>query len=265
MDTESLRFEAYREALKRCRWFLLITVTLSSLILSHTYLELFGFQQSMLRGITGHRMRIGTVENVEALGDSLRAVPATERDEKYTERLRTYSGTVYDMARTDNTLKAAALGDRTLPLLGLSVPSNDYLPVMAIILLIFSVSLWLNLRSAHGVLVTVRGDDSFKALARLFFTFTGLQDPSRQNPVARVVQYFAIWLPAIALFFASLADLIPPLLASHSNPHAFAGDQSAIAARVVVLALVFLGTSFSCTTSTLLAQRIDGQIRPASD
>lgn len=145
MGIEDARFEAYLEAVRRSRWFILATVILSSLILCHVYLERVSLQTAALQGVIAHRIKNQTEETLRDMEKKLEG----EVDECVKQknaipkdldvRLEAFAENKFTYIVTQNELNNTRLEKRSLPFLGLEIPSDDYLPIMSVMLAIFAV------------------------------------------------------------------------------------------------------------------------------
>ncbi|MCP4677297.1 MAG: hypothetical protein GY854_17645 [Deltaproteobacteria bacterium] len=261
MELENIRFEAYREAATRCRWFFLSTVLLAGLILSHLYIEVHGFQDAQLASTYGHRYRHGTDLRLKAQWNMIKGWSVEER-ERYSAVVDDYGQTKYMAQVTDQTIRKTTFGDREIPLLGLSVPANDYVPVLSIFLMLLSTALWLSMRSLFNILSINSFSESFQRAIHLHFTFTGMHGRNSRVGVAAVVQYLAIWLPAITLAIAIPVDFLGPLNAHEADPSIYIGPSGAIQKRGVTMIGAFLVLVAVAARNSYLARAIDKKAHP---
>jgi len=206
MDFVEVKYSLYVDAMKRTRWMLLVTVILSCLILMHIYLEQFSLGKAQIVEALKRRKQ-ENLESVlkenEARIDELRkAGPA--RANELDDAAQTYARRKYRMTLSDNMLHKIEISERTLPLLSLTVPGNDFLPIVGTMLLVFVIAVWLSLRSVVATLQSLQQciDDSLREIVRLQFTFTGLHDEPGTKRLARGIQYLAFVLPAGSFLIA---------------------------------------------------------------
>lgn len=270
------RFRAFINTSKRARWLVLTTTILSFLLLSHVYLEQFGFQQRQLVGVYEWRIRQGIDEATLKLErDSLQYLfntdppkHGTDAEMRLNNRLHRYAvqQQAYDM--TQNTLRTTTIPDEYLPLLGLRVPANDYVPIISGLLAIMMVILWLRVRSLdviereliqqsdNDAKVLLRENPALLDLLRLYFTFTSARGEStrRGRKVALFLQYTSFWLPVLAVALGTFVDLSPLL----TDSLLYSGPVGAIALRVIILVItivIIVLAAYSCTIKTLNLDR----------
>jgi len=274
LDLEKIRFEAFTEAFTRLRWFLMITTLLSSLILCHIYLEADGFQTHQLSSLRAYRVReqidekracsSAVVFKKETAEACKRVAEYWEelRGKPYEEQLQEWSGQEFRYKRTDNTWDKMQIGERDVPLLGMKISVNDYLPVMAVLLMTFSMGVWLSFRSVAAALseLTQSSSPDVVRAARLFFTFTVPLDGNTSDRVVRLIARLALWLPFIALVIAIILDLLPVMRVMYGVINAHVGRMPDLTAREILLlvcTLICMATALGCSE---LRVRIDSLI-----
>lgn len=140
------------------RWFMTAAVLISVLVLLHIWLERFGLQEHQLQTVFAHRVKQHVPDVQRCYADLARHLQRTQdkldsqepdsckpgnipdnignriKDEaKDIERvLSIYSDREYKIRLTDNTLSKEVLQVRKMPLLGIEVPTNDFVTVMAV-------------------------------------------------------------------------------------------------------------------------------------
>lgn len=260
------RFNAYLSAISRFRWFLLFTIIVSGVALLHVYIERLGYQEAQLKGylsIKDERNKeicqlekdIGSLESknqaIEKALENDKSSESTKKEKeeekkKNSEKLlslkKDYYELIYFNIRTENTLKETKLADRDLPILGFPIPENDYLPVLAMMNVIFMVGTWLNLRAIGACLLEIEkaGElDSIRDLLRLHFTFTGIVDEKIGGILGAFIQFLAFALPVIVIFFAILLDIYSFFMMLTRMTHGFAGSNGAIIARIILMVFLF--------------------------
>jgi len=253
----------------------MITTLLSALIMCHVYLEADGFQKHQLEGLSKFRMD----NQIEAKIACARAVakgidtaevckPVPEYQNNLmkmprVKMLEMWSAQEYRFKTTGNTWEKATIGERDVPLMGMKVSVNDYLPVMALLLTTFAVGAWLSLRSVAAALAEIRlssRDDVVRA-ARLYFTFTVPLDGNKDDRVVRWIARLAFWLPTIALILGIVLDFLP-VIKVMGGMQAWVGTLRDLASREVVLVVCTLVCFSVAYTHSELRDRIDGLTAP---
>lgn len=240
-DPDAARFNSYVDAMKRSRWLLLISTLLSSILLIHMYLEQFSFQERQVTGALVNRAKLGKEEEAAALKSRLHEhhivaqKPGAQRtpadnaciiaDAELNKLATEYADLRYRMARLDNYLDDLSFPPRRLPLVPIDIPANDFVPIVGVMLLVFAISNWLNVRTVHAGISSLLTDptpaaplNELRQLISLHFTFTGLHDHRGEGRAARGMQYAAFSLPCASMLVAFVLDVysvIEPLL--HSN------------------------------------------------
>ena len=158
--------ETYVAAATRLRWFILTTVLLSSLILAHVYLDIFGTERTTVPEVMALRQTEKREETLKCLEELVRAnldppvpaqpiasckdVPWYPKYQKISTReqlVERYGYIKYIFTRTENTLKELKNSERALPLVGLQISESDYLLIISLMLCVFQVGVWLNART----------------------------------------------------------------------------------------------------------------------
>lgn len=263
MDIKEIQFQAFISSTIRCRWFFLVSVLISTLIISHLYLDTWGFQKDQLAETLGARILNNTDNTIKELEDSLaKLVGKKNLTEKERKDVSKYNTLKYARETTDNELNYTGFGKRSLPILGFDIPANDYVPVLSFFLAVFAVGIWLNLRSIFHTVYQVGDDREMLTAIRAHFTFTGLQEMNRQSRLATAVQYMAIWLPPVTLGFAIPLDLLPPIWEQIHNPEIYIGSTEAIVVRCLIMIFAMIVMLISSILSTILAKEIDQIVHP---
>ncbi len=230
MDLIAEEFSAFRSSITRMRWFMGVALLISVLIIFHIYLEQFGFQRQQLETVFANRVANHVVE-IQNCYRNLASHKQKEKDqiksefptscskdhipkvelEKITNMspealLRVYSERELAIRTTDNTITSTKLGIRKIPLLGVEVPANDFVPVMAIMSFVFVVGVWVNLRGVHASLLTLanRSDPELLKLAQLHAVFVSGIGLTRGNTLAKSARVLVFWLPFAAIIAASV-------------------------------------------------------------
>lgn len=243
MDSLKEEFEAFKSSISRMRWFVTTAVLISVLILLHMYLDQFSFQDQQLATVFGYRMTRYALpmqkcyhdlaQYRQQQADGLWALfPGTSCNEglipkamldkaknlKLPDLLKAYSEQEYIMRVTDKTIADTKFEIRRIPLLGVEVPANDFVPVMAMMSFVFVMGVWTNLRGVRAALAALanRRDSEVMRLARLNTLFLTALETERGHVWARVTRLLAIWLPFGSLFVATIiayVDIYGTLLA----------------------------------------------------
>lgn len=261
MNLDEERFNVYIDAIKRSRWFLLITTLLSCLLLMHMYLERFSYQQEQFIDTLKVRAKEGTHAKLSRLEESIKADLAKEPGDetklekgKLDELVDEYAGLKYRMAVFDNTLKDVTIPNRSLPLLPMTIPGNDFLPIIGTMLLVFVIAVWLNTRSVLAAIHSLKpsGNEEMREMIRLHFTFTGLVGYSGvEQGIVHVVQYAAFILPCLSFITAVMLDVHSITSASHDPKVGYAGPinlfiwQTAIMVIEIILLIIFTAVTIS--------------------
>lgn len=239
MDTVKEEFEAFKAAVSSMRWFMTTAVLISVLIILHIWLERFGFQEQQLQNTFAHRVKQHVPEVQKCYADLARHLQRKKdhldseepdsckpghfpddisnriKDEAkdISKFLSIYSGREYKIRMTDNTLSKEVLQVRKIPLLGVEVPANDFVTVMAVMSLVFATGVWLNLRSVSAALSALakRNDPELLKTARLHTAFVTSLETAPGEVLARGVRFLAIWLPFTSLLVATLLGYWQPI------------------------------------------------------
>jgi hypothetical protein len=269
MDTVKEEFDAFKAAVSSMRWFMTTAVLISVLILLHIWLERFGFQEQQLRNSFAHRVKQHVPEVQKCYADLARhlqrtqdQLPSKEPDScqpgnfpheigkqirgeatDIARFLSIYSDREYKIRMTDNTLGKEVLQVRKIPLLGVEVPANDFVTVMAVMSLVFASGVWLNLRSINAALKALakRGDPELVKTARLHTAFLTSLETTRSEALARGVRSLAIWLPFMSLFIATLLGYWEPIRDALKGTKQWNyGDMDAMMMHLAVAAVLIL-------------------------
>ena len=230
--------------MRRSRWILVILTLLSCLLLIHIYLDQFSFQDAQIVGAIKKRL----AENVVAKQNALKKKIVSERDkysspttqpQDYTQDLDDYAQRRFEMITLDNTLNKLEIPDRELPLIPLKIPGNDFIPIIGIMLIVFVLASWLNMRSIIASMnsLDLKSNAELQTLVRLHFTFTGLVGSSAANALAAVIKYLAFLFPAIALLSATTIEIYSMVSAMLAPSSGYLGTVTELVFRGVVLAV----------------------------
>lgn len=277
-DFEQLRFEAFLSAIGRARWFILATILISSLIVFDAYLGLWGVEEFFLKGAIRNRIEQkseaflhcfqvyianGTYSSIggedcrqllnEKLGPEFGEIPQN-RDSRL---LSLYAEIQYAYLATQHSLDSLKRPERGIPFLGVTVSTSDYLPLMGVILTVFTIGIWFCARSVEAslrVLLQGQNVEQLRTLAQVSFTFTSLPDNSN---VARAVRHLAFCCAPLALFFGFMAELYVVL---KSYPPGFFVVSVIIREFTIVGLLIIQG--ITAYFSIVAARRCDGLVAP---
>lgn len=271
---QQARFEAYRQAVRRVRWFHLVVAILSSLMLFHVFLENWSFQKAQLELIDYHRaIQNASVEKTQHQFDSLSQVyvnllAVDKNGHHLRQQLQELSRHLFAMKYTDNTIRNHVIPAATIPLTDMQIPGNDFFPIVASLTAIFCIGVWLNLRSMQAAAQEMIQEAppgekrEWADIARLYFTFTSSQKASL-NFLAVAVQHTSIFLPLACIVLASSIDLIPlwGVLEDESLGGYWVGPKSAIVGRLLVLFLSFLVVLILSISSFHIGREINQMIK----
>jgi len=260
MDTESLAFEAYTNSIHRLRWLFLATLTLSGILLIHSYLEQYSFTESQLIEVLANRVNLGTKENLDQLEKELRQWPNDKKQNNdFKEKLNRYAKNKYNVVFTDNTLNSIKLENMGVPFFGISILGNDFLPIVSLILVMFMLAVSGTLKSLFGPLNLLDLEkNNSRQLAQVYFLF--FNDPnSHRQALSKFLMYITIWLPPISLTLAIVLDAWPMLHTSSESSFVI-GPSEALIGRYVFLLPIWLATALA----SLGANSIYGPTQPTT-
>lgn len=223
MNIDEVRFNVYIDAIKRTRWFLLITTLLSCMLLIHMYLERFSFQEEQSIDTLRARVRDNKVNRLKEVSEQINAdrlkapTDSTKlKTDDFENLVDEYAQLTYHMTVFDNTLKEASIPERSLPLLTMIIPGNDFLSIIGFMILVFVIAVWLNVRSVLAAVISLEPgkNEEIRELIRLHFTFTGLVASSGlESMLAQAVQYSAFMLPCLSFLIALGLDIYSIVIA----------------------------------------------------
>jgi hypothetical protein len=257
LDHTQERFKAYVSAIARLRWFLLASTLLASSLLLHVYIEQFSFQESQMIGyLAQQRERATEIAERQQHLDSRQ----DKKSAAYRQEALELAGLRHVTGRTENTLAADVVKDRTLPLIGLPIPANDYLPVMFVMITLFAVAVWLNIRSIDAAVHEIDRARELPAIAdllRLHFTFTGLLDSEGGQTMGKVLQVCALLLPFVAMAIAMVLDLFSAFNIYNDSSNGYAGSLGLIFLRGLALLVMIVTTGLATQASIFKARELD--------
>lgn len=278
MNLDEVKFTVYTDAIKRTRWFLLITTLLSCMLLIHMYLERFSYQEHQYVDTLKARARVDKEGELKDKEKQIKDDLAKDsRDlnklsnEKFEALVNEYAELKYSMTVFDNLLKEASIPNRSIPLLNMSIPGNDFLSVIGIMLLIFVIGVWLNIRTVLAAVQSLQPNNSeeMRELIRLHFTFTGLVDHAEmERKVVPIVQYAAFVLPFFSLLIAIILDIYSMISAWLDPYQGNAGPMGVFILQtlimLVVLFLLFIFTSITVRKVTEIGRITGDSTAPPS-
>lgn len=226
MDALAEELEVFKGSVSRMRWFMTTAALISVLILLHVYLEQFGFQDHQLETVYSNRIENYVMESQQCLEDLIKKRYAQHNDpgdrqdnceripkgmqERFSKLsdediLKEYSSRRYRITMTDNTIRDAKLQIRRIPLLGVEVPANDFVTVMAMVSLVFVSGVWLNLRALSASLreIAKREDPQILRLAQLNTIFLTAFETTGGHFLVRSIRAMAMWLPFLSISLAT--------------------------------------------------------------
>jgi len=279
-------FDGFQSAIRRTRWFILVTTLLSTLLFYKIYIERWGFQEQQLAGVYAHRALKSTDSShvfMQQLNDWVEVYKTAKLDSSTTrselkgiaDEIRNSSYKMFVRERTDNTLKRVSLDNESLPFLGIGIPKNDYVPIAGTMLAIFTIGVWLNVRtiriSIEELFERYPENEDIADIVRVHFTFTGLQD-SESRPLgvtryrsqyraAQLLESAAYWLPFAILCIATYFDIWPGIQQSVTDSEFYMGPMNAIALRVLVLVACIVTAALAAHSSSSHANSVERLIR----
>lgn len=248
MEVPDVRFSVFTDSIKRTRWFLLVTTLLSCMLLIHMYLEQFSYQEQQNIDVIKARITEGKVANLKAREKEIQDDIAKKKDDPTKlsasdlDNLATDYATIkYRMKLFDNQMNQVSIPSRQLPLLSMNIPGNDFLPVIGVMLLVFVIAVWLNIRSVLAAIDSLKpsNNEEMRELIRLHFTFTGLVGSSGvERKMVHVVQYASFGLPVLSLLFALGVDWRSAIKAWHHPDLGLVGPAKLFIVQDLILLFV---------------------------
>ncbi|GEM_PF-5595248 len=287
MDALVEEFEVFKSSVARIRWFMITAVLISVLILLHIYLEQFGFQDHQLRSLYQYRTEkytIPVLKCYEALavhrqreedklatmfpGEVCNASLIPEKrlkqiiDLPRSDLLAEYSDAEYTIKMSENTLAASKLQIRQIPLLGIEVPANDFVTVMAVMSLVFVTGVWVNCRGVRAALVAIvkRNDSELLRLARLNTVFVTNLEDDRGRPLAVTIRSLVIWLPFVSILAATVIGYRPVFIALVKNTAGHWGPMDFVFGHLVIAVVVILLHLWVGVECKFVLRDIDSQL-----
>jgi hypothetical protein len=224
-------------------------------MLCHSYLDSYSLEEARLSAVIARRIKNNTKSALEKEFKELTEAfqnPKGDPSPELLERLNNYGIRKFAFERTNHTIDSAKINTHDLPFVATDVPDDDYLPIVACMLSIFSICVWLNVRSVLASVGILASDEDFRQIAPLYFTFTGAVDLKMENRVAYFVQHASLWLPPVSLAISTLLDAI-----SMSNFDFVLEPMRLLFSRLLILVVFCVVTSLVSQSSSSMANRID--------
>ena len=270
MDIIKEELDGFKAAVTSMRWFMTTAILISVLIILHVWLEKAGYHDSQFKHIYAHRISAYTLEVRECykdmahhrqmVNDGLRkdSIPDSCSDKRFPnevrerisndigkplpEFLKIYSELEYTIMKTDNTINNERFQVRKVPLLGVEVPSDDFVTVMAIMSLIFTSGVLLNLRAINSALRALkrRNEPGLIEACKLHLIFVTSLDSSRGDALAHGVRTLAIWLPFFSILFGALIVYSNLGYAFDEHNTYYIGEINIIGIHIFVAGLIIL-------------------------
>lgn len=258
-DFEKEIMQAFVESIRRFRWAILTTVLISTLLVVHTYLE---------NGFTAKQLPYWALDTYITDAQASLDTERAQLEAKYLAS-RLYTESLRDLARDEEVIALAEsyvrtkmhqnmvdkniVQDQTIPLLGYRVPGNDYVPIMALLLVVISIGSWLSARSVLAAITSAfeGPSEQAKKLINLHFLFTVPLD--QKNWLAVAIQHLAIWYPLFALGLAAYFDMAGPLV----NIEHVLLPPGVVYGRLVLLVVLIVALCFFSFCTSQVAVAID--------
>jgi hypothetical protein len=227
------QINGFISAVGRARWFLLSTVLVATMILAQTYVEWNHCEaQRIVMAALHERLLLVRPDQkpvealTESLANDLSQLRATDNPTPAEIiQLVAAANTLVERRRIVNMLNDVKPHNQGLWMLPFNVPAGDFLPIMSLVLLVFSICLWL---SGRAMVLTVRQCecDELRDIARMYLLFSlprrrptieaegnqqGIQAPAFSwwtgaDWWAKAPELVALAAPSMALTLATLHD-----------------------------------------------------------
>lgn len=244
IDIVSEELAFFKAAATRMRWLVNSAVLISALIMVHIYLANFSLQDQQLKGIVYNRFVhqivnyrqcqgaiflelvkypddnefdrenrkvnvINTSEDCLVLSLKLRTLLLSS---PLIEIIKRYSGLEYEIQSNEHTLENEKLPIRTIPLLNMNIPANDFVIIMAILSMFIVIGIWMNLRGIHAALASLclHSDMDVIKVAQLNTVFLTYSEVGG-NRFAKQVRALSMWFPFISIVTATIIGYYPAL------------------------------------------------------
>ncbi|MEH3173921.1 hypothetical protein POW79_18150 [Enterobacter quasiroggenkampii] len=279
IDIVSEELSFFKSATTRMRWLVNSTVLISALIMVHIYLANFSLQDQQLEGVVYNRFinqlvnyrqcqgeifvelvkhPDSSVEKREQLKNIIiknssdcRVLSSKLRDYLFLTPLmdiiKQYSRLEYEVQSNEHTLASESLPTRTIPLLNMNIPANDFVIIMAILSMFIVIGIWMNLRGIHAALSSLcsHGDIDVLKVAQLNTVFLTYSEVGG-NRFARQVRALSMWLPFISIVSATIVGYWPILHTRFGNDGNRIGYDYYFGSDVVIAVFLGLSIVISC-------------------
>ncbi|MDD9244087.1 hypothetical protein PVM12_08490 [Enterobacter soli] len=242
IDIVSEELIFFKAATTRMRWLVNSAVLISALIMVHIYLANFSLQDQQLKGIVYNRFVHQIVNYRQCQGTIfLELVKYPDINESDREKrkvnvintspdclvlsgkvrtlllssslmdiIKRYSDLEYEIQSNEHTLENEKLPTRTIPLLNMNIPANDFVIIMAILSMFIVIGIWLNLRGIYAALSLLRlhSDINVIKVAQLntvFLTYSEIGG----NRFAKQIRALSMWFPFISIVSATVIGYYP--------------------------------------------------------
>lgn len=274
--SEELTF--FKAATTRMRWLVNSAVLISALIMIHIYLASFSLQSQQLKGIVYNRFINQVVNSRECQGaifNELVKYPDKSESEReikknkfietssecsvlsaklrkllistpLIEMIKKYSAFEYEIQSNEHTLANEKLPVRTIPILNMSIPANDFVIVMSILSMFIVIGIWMNLRGIHAAISSLcsHKDLDIIRVAQLNTVFLTYSEVGG-NRFARQVRDLSMWLPFISIFSATLVGYWPILQIKLTNVFYYSGLDFYNGSNAVIVVFLILSILIS--------------------
>jgi hypothetical protein len=261
------KIAAFLDAVKRSRWFLLATVIASTLILAQSYLTCYSYADQRMEALIADQLSRNLDQKYTQ--EEKRIARRLKSDdgpgpEIWTQRqLERYARDRLAYLKGTHELSAAKSSDRALWLLSFSVPEEDFVPVMGLMLAVLCIALWLSVRAMVQTLTEC--DDGLLLVARLNLLFPVATGQSRQDTIAKVIQGGSVWMPFAVFLWATVKDLIPLLGGLSGGDHlALTPPGQAVLSRLCVLVVILFVLGLTAFASSVKVQEMDTMLQPSA-
>lgn len=219
-------FDIYKERMNTGKWYTLILVFLSSFLVCFMYIEQLSYEKSqrIFSFAKGFLFREDFYDYAKKerihpyITDSLRLARKfdsigiskvrniNDLDPGIQAELLEYGHKKYKYFEGINSRLQIRHLEIVLPIIGLTIPGNDVLPIICLMMTILVIAFWLNVRSIHSAIRSLDyKNERMKKLIFLNYTFTGVQD-SNFTFASNLVQGLSNYLPLLTMVLCSIWD-----------------------------------------------------------
>ncbi|KPU61983.1 hypothetical protein AN403_6149 [Pseudomonas fluorescens] len=274
VDIVSEELTVFKAATTRMRWLINTALLISVMIILRMYLANFSLQNQQLQDIYYNRFVLQITTYRECQGtifNALMKLPDKSYDEReklkndivnkdaacsdisskirslllstpMIEIIRNYSRLERELTTNENTIYDEKLPSRSIPLLNINVPANDFVNVMAVVSTFIVFGIWMSLRGIHAALLSLclHGDLDVVRVAQLNTVFLTYSEAGG-NTFAKRVRALSMWLPFLSIFTATLIGYWPILQRKIEGTENYIGLDSYAGSDLVIT--VFLALS----------------------